>query len=313
MRELISYSCLTCGGALTVERNHKVYDCPFCGNAYDYVQMHHDELINDVKINMSQMEFSAAKEKFNTILESYPQDFEALRGIVLCDGNLKSVESLRKPGSIKSGFLDKMQSSIKDVKERAGEDEQPYFSKLAQMVALSKEYDGILGMIDKSTAASKNEFKRIANVDRQRELYNEAALDSIKDVRSILSSYLSDDQPYNQPYNPTSELIGMVIMAVAFTSIAYVVLGFFWSIIVGAVMAGIIAGVVLLIKRKDEKKKAVIRARLKKVYDRQDALFSRKEAIEKEYKEAYNALAALEPEDGGEDDLFDSGAALGGN
>ena len=310
MRELISYSCSTCGGALTVERNHKVYDCPFCGNAYDYVQMHHDELINDVKTNMSQMEFSAAKEKFNTILESYPQDFEALRGIVLCDGNLKSVESLRKLGSIKSGFQDKMQSSIKDVIKRAGEAEKPYFDKLLQLAALSKDYDEILGMIDKSATASKNEFKRIANVDRQRELYNEAALDSIKDVRTILSSYLSDD---NQPYNPTSELIGMVIMAVAFTSIAYVVFGFFWSIIVGAVMAGIIAGVVLLIKRKDEKKKAVIRARLKKVYDRQDALFSRKEAIEKKYKDAYNSLAALEPEDGGEDDIFDPGAALGGN
>ena len=310
MRELISYSCSTCGGALTVERNHKVYDCPFCGNAYDYVQMHHDELINDVKTNMSQMEFSAAKEKFNTILESYPQDFEALRGIVLCDGNLKSVESLRKLGSIKSGFQDKMQSSIKDVIKRAGEAEKPYFDKLLQLAALSKDYDEILGMIDKSATASKNEFKRIANVDRQRELYNEAALDSIKDVRTILSSYLSED---NQPYNPTSELIGMVIMAVAFTSIAYVVFGFLGSIIVGAVMAGIIAGVVLLIKRKDEKKKAVIRARLKKVNDRQDALFSRKEAIEKEYKDAYNSLVALEPEDGGEDDIFDPGAALGGN
>ena len=308
MRELISYSCSTCGGALTVDRNHKVYDCPFCGNAYDYVQMHHDELINDVKINMSQMEFSAAKEKFFTILESRPQDFEALRGIVLCDGNLKSVESLRKLGSIKRGFWDKMQSSIKDVIKRAGEAEKPYFDKLSQMAALSKDYDEILGMIDRSASASKNEFKRIVNVDRQRELYNAAALDSIKDMRSILSSYLSDDHPYN----PSSDLIGMVVMAVTFTIIAYIVLGFFWSILVGAVLAGIIAGMVILIKRKDEKKKAVIRARLKKVYDRQDALFSRKEAIEKEYKDAYNALAALEPDDGDEDDQFDSGAA-GGN
>ena len=308
MRELISYSCSTCGGALTVDRNHKVYDCPFCGNAYDYVQMHHDELINDVKINMSQMEFSAAKEKFYTILESRPQDFEALRGIVLCDANLKSVESLRKLGSIKRGFTDKMQSSIKDVIKRAGEAEKPYFDKILQLAALSKDYDEILGMIDRSASASKNEFKRIVNVDRQRELYNEAALDSIKDMRSILSSYLSDDHPYN----PSSDLIGMVVMAVTFTIIAYIVLGFFWSILVGAALAGIIAGMVILIKRKDEKKKAVIRARLKKVYDRQDALFTRKEAIEKEYKDAYNALAALEPDDGDEDDQFDSGAA-GGN
>ena len=308
MRELISYSCSTCGGALTVDRNHKVYDCPFCGNAYDYVQMHHDELINDVKINMSQMEFSAAKEKFYTILESRPQDFEALRGIVLCDANLKSVESLRKLGSIKRGFCDKMQSSIKDVIKRAGEAEKPYFDKILQLAALSKDYDEILGMIDRSASASKNEFKRIVNVDRQRELYNEAALDSIKDMRSILSSYLSDDHPYN----PSSDLIGMVVMAVTFTIIAYIVLGFFWSILVGAALAGIIAGMVILIKRKDEKKKAVIRARLKKVYDRQAALFARKEAIEKEYKDAYNALAALEPDDGDEDDQFDSGAA-GGN
>ena len=308
MRELISYSCSTCGGALTVDRNHKVYDCPFCGNAYDYVQMHHDELINDVKINMSQMEFSAAKEKFYTILESRPQDFEALRGIVLCDANLKSVESLRKLGSIKRGFTDKMQSSIRDVIKRAGEAEKPYFDKILQLTALSKDYDEILGMIDRSASASKNEFKRIVNVDRQRELYNEAALDSIKDMRSILSSYLSDDHPYN----PSSDLIGMVVMAVTFTIIAYIVLGFFWSILVGAALAGIIAGMVILIKRKDEKKKAVIRARLKKVYDRQDALFARKEAIEKEYKDAYNALAALEPDDGDEDDQFDSGAA-GGN
>ena len=46
MRELVSYSCTACGGALTVDKNQEVYECPFCDNAYDFVQMHHDELLN---------------------------------------------------------------------------------------------------------------------------------------------------------------------------------------------------------------------------------------------------------------------------
>ena len=97
MRDLVSYTCSSCGGALTVDKSQEVYECPFCGNAYDFVQMHHDELLKDAETNMRQMEFTSAKEKYSAILESDPQDYYALRGLVLCSGPGISTESFKKP------------------------------------------------------------------------------------------------------------------------------------------------------------------------------------------------------------------------
>ena len=136
MRDLVSYTCSSCGGALTVDKSQEVYECPFCGNAYDFVQMHHDELLKDAETNMRQMEFTSAKEKYNSILENDPQDFFALRGLVLCSGPLISTESFKKPEKLTDCSFDQMKDCLNKVKEQAKEADQPYFEKLYELVDL---------------------------------------------------------------------------------------------------------------------------------------------------------------------------------
>ena len=70
MRDLINYTCKECGGALVVDRNQKIYECPFCGTAFDFVTIHRKELLNDAGKDLKNMEFFAAKQKYKSLLES---------------------------------------------------------------------------------------------------------------------------------------------------------------------------------------------------------------------------------------------------
>ena len=133
MRKLISYSCSTCGGALIVNRSEEVLNCPFCGNAFDLTLMHRKELLEDAAVNMQQREFNAAKAKFNSLLESDPHDFEALRGLALCAGKLQSVFSLKSPDKIKKPELDEMRTALEFAKANASADDASYFADLLSL------------------------------------------------------------------------------------------------------------------------------------------------------------------------------------
>jgi len=163
VRELVSYTCTSCGGALIVDRNEKVLACPFCGNAFDVVLMHRKELLGDAATNMQHMEFNSAKEKFESILTGDPNDFEALRGLVLCDGKLRSVNTLQTPEKMKVCSFDNMQNSLEKIVNRAKEEDIPYFKKLSEMVTLAEEH---LKISNKKTAipdAAKEEYRRFTD------------------------------------------------------------------------------------------------------------------------------------------------------
>ena len=139
MRKLISYSCSTCGGALIVNRSEEVLNCPFCGNAFDLTLMHRNELLSDAAVNMQQREFNAAKDKFNSILESDPHDFEALRGRALCEGKHQSLSSLKSPDKIINSDLDGMRKAIENAKANAEGDDEAYFADFLRLSDIAEE------------------------------------------------------------------------------------------------------------------------------------------------------------------------------
>lgn len=63
--------------------------------------MHSDEYLSRAQVNMQQMEFHAAKEKYETVLSKDPQNFDALLGLVLCSGKVQSENELRMPEKMK--------------------------------------------------------------------------------------------------------------------------------------------------------------------------------------------------------------------
>ncbi|MBR3461166.1 MAG: hypothetical protein IKH20_00655 [Clostridiales bacterium] len=160
MRKLISYSCSTCGGALIVNRSEEVLNCPFCGNAFDLTLMHRKELLEDAAVNMQQREFNAAKAKFNSLLESDPHDFEALRGLALCAGKLQSVFSLKSPDKIKKPELDEMRTALEFAKANASADDASYF---ADLLSLADIVDERFKNAEDKTGNNENVKEEISN------------------------------------------------------------------------------------------------------------------------------------------------------
>ena len=144
MRELVRYLCSSCGGALIVDRHQGVYDCPFCGNAFDGAAMHRDEILADAENNLKQREFHSAKEKFDSILANDPNDFDALRGLVLCAGKLPSVNTLRKPDKVNDGDTEGFKKALDDIRKRAREEDLPYFEKMSEMLDIARAHKQLI-------------------------------------------------------------------------------------------------------------------------------------------------------------------------
>lgn len=291
MRDLVSYTCSSCGGALTVDKSQEVYECPFCGNAYDFVQMHHDELLADAEINMRQMEFTSAKEKYSTILESDPQDFYALRGLVLCSGPVISTESFKKPEKLTDCSFDQMKDCLNKVKEQAKEADQPYFEKLYELVDLAQKHKAASEEKARLSGESNRRFGEIVEVELEREEANEEAWEKAKSAGRVIAAVTSK---HSYGDDDSRGVYGLVIGG--FTII--IVLIYFLSLWAFAVIAGVAAIVIAVLifnKRSDEKRQAEISEQMKVNNGKRGAVATELAETGNKYSQAYRALVKMEP------------------
>ena len=294
MRELVSYSCTACGGALTVDKSQEVYECPFCGNAYDFVQMHHDELLNDAAVNMRQMEFVSAKEKFNSILEKDPHDFEALRGLVLCEGSLMSVDSLRKPERLIGKELNPVAASLNFAKERAKEADKPYFKKFSEVIELAQDYQKEKEADKDLKKRSGSQFEHIVEVDLKREEEKQRAWENAKAVGRVISYPLLEDEYSNEEDKSVSGAIGLFLGGLAICGVLIYLFGVFSiPIIIGII--GVVIAIIVIKNKSAEKQKASFRAAMKKNQNAGHKVSLKIAEIEKDYSEAYRTLVKMEP------------------
>jgi len=291
MRDLVSYTCSSCGGALTVDKSQEVYECPFCGNAYDFVQMHHDELLADAETNMRQMEFTSAKEKYSSILENDPQDFFALRGLVLCSGPLISIESLKKPEKLTDCSFDQMKECLDKVKEQAKEADQPYFEKLYELVVLAQKHKAASEEKARLSGESNRRFGEIVEVELEREEANEEAWEKAKSAGRVIAAVTSK---HSYGDDDSRGVYGLVIGG--FTII--IVLIYFLSLWAFAVIAGVAAIVIAVLifnKRSDEKRQAEISEQMKVNNGKRGAVATELAETGNKYSQAYRALVKMEP------------------
>ena len=291
MRDLVSYTCSSCGGALTVDKSQEVYECPFCGNAYDFVQMHHDELLKDAETNMRQMEFTSAKEKYSAILESDPQDFYALRGLVLCSGPVISTESFKKPEKLTDCSFDQMKDCLNKVKEQAKEADQPYFEKLCELVDLAQKHKAASEEKARLSGESNRRFGEIVEVELEREEANEEAWEKAKSAGRVIAAVTSK---HSYGDDDSRGVYGLVIGG--FTII--IVLIYFLSLWAFAVIAGVAAIVIAVLifnKRSDEKRQAEISEQMKVNNGKRGAVATELAETGNKYSQAYRALVKMEP------------------
>lgn len=140
MTGLKSYSCSKCGGILSVDREQDVLDCPFCGTQFDYVEFHSGDLLGQADRFLLSRNFSAAKEKYETVLSKDPGNFFALRGLVLSAGEINSVNSLDDPANLTKCFYNGSLRVLSENSECSSGPAKEYFAKLSEVITIAQEY-----------------------------------------------------------------------------------------------------------------------------------------------------------------------------
>lgn len=151
MRDLINYTCKECGGALVVDRNQKIYECPFCGTAFDFATIHRKELLNDAGKDLKNMEFFAAKQKYKSLLESDPQDFDALKGLVFSSGGVQSEKTFYSMDSLKSRRINDMTITLQSVLEQCKKEDARYFKQLMKLIDTADAHNNAVTSANAST------------------------------------------------------------------------------------------------------------------------------------------------------------------
>ena len=88
------HQCHSCGGELTAGNGKQMYYCASCGSTYDYEYFGEEQMRETGETHLSRGEFLAAVDAFNFILEKNPQDFLALRGLLLASAHLTDMDEL---------------------------------------------------------------------------------------------------------------------------------------------------------------------------------------------------------------------------
>ncbi len=160
MSLLKSYTCSKCAGVLMFDSEQAFFDCPFCGTKFNAVDFHEDEIKVQAEENLRKEAFSSAKEKFNLILERDPSDFEALKGLILCEIKAASLETLDSPGTFDPVDIVALKLLIARLKKQASIKDSGFFNQLSVLIDLSdrlKMYqNSINSLYDEDTRAEIN-------------------------------------------------------------------------------------------------------------------------------------------------------------
>lgn len=218
MTKLTSYTCAKCGGVLNVDIGQAVFECPFCGNGFDLSDFHRGEVLNEAALNLKNREFQSAQKKYGDLLAADENDFEAKRGMILAEGNIRSLDLLKDPERLLK--VNRKKAKIKADIYRSNSDEQQaaYFEKLNDMLIQADDYDH-----------AKNEI----TTNRK---YADEAIKSINDsvrrthkIRNSISIVLLVSTPYFFPI-----AFGIVSPGVSSDTEFLTTLG--WFILVSAVL-----------------------------------------------------------------------------
>lgn len=143
MSDLKSYTCAKCGAVLSVDKLEGQMACPFCGNEFDYVDFHRDELLLQAEECLSRGAYEPAKEKFNKVLENDPTDIVAYRGLILCAGKVQSTNDMRDRYDQVSSDLNAIYKIVASAKEHVTQEDADYLDNLVCLFEIPKVYKNI--------------------------------------------------------------------------------------------------------------------------------------------------------------------------
>ncbi len=224
MSLLKSYTCSKCAGVLMFDSEQEFFDCPFCGTKFDAIDFHQDEIVSQAEESLKEEAYSSAKEKYYSLLEKDPSDFEALKGLILCGIKTTSLESLESPGIFDTVDIVSLKNYIIRLKKHVSINDAPFFNQLMQLIDLSdklKTYQNSINAL---------------NSDTTREKVNQSFVD--KEARKVESEHFNSFLP----------IAFTVLVVLAFGLAAITRFKLIIPIILGAVVIG---GIILFIYIED--------------------------------------------------------------
>lgn len=164
MALLKSYTCSKCAGVLIFDSDQAYFDCPFCGTKFNVADFHGAELFSQASACLAQNDFIAAREKYKTVLDNEPDNFEALRGLVLSEAGLPSPEWLCNPINFKKNNISSINKLIENAVAKTDGAEAAYFQKLSELVGMVNEIKTLENELYVVKAdANKGKFKKASS------------------------------------------------------------------------------------------------------------------------------------------------------
>lgn len=234
MAILKSYTCSKCAGILTFDSDQEFFDCPFCGNRYDIVDFHADEVLDQARSCLAQKSFAAAREKFDQVLANDPENFDALLGSVLSILNISSVDKLDDDDNLSGRDLNEAKKALVNAKRLSVNEKAEFFSQFIK----------VIGNHENIVKAQKEKDELLSG--KTREQINSKMLKDRKNDRFI--DRLDHMGKWWLAILFAMPLFALLISAVAQYSKSALQLYFF----IGCIIAVVVFAIVMIV-RKDKK------------------------------------------------------------
>ena len=294
MADMVNYTCSKCGGVLNVAPGHMLFDCPFCGADFNYYDFYRKEMIEQAESCMYRYDFDMAKRRFEEVLAYDPQDFAALRGLVLCEGNIIALKNLSSPSKLEGCKFHQMSRIIGDVLSRAREEDKEYFRKLLDLFSVAKQYIQLKNERNTLSDDSNKQFKQIARVDDN----HKQTVDNLTKVLLIIGMIIT--APFAGEDTTKEDRENAAMFAIGVIGVGIILAVFFkfglWAFAISLVVVAGIIGLLAFVKHLENKKKAPHRKALKDNKSRISDCSSRMFELENKYKSEYEELQKLAPD-----------------
>ena len=146
-KNLKSHSCPTCGGSLKVHIDRQEYECPYCGDVFDYEYVFEDDVIDKAKEYWKDDELATAKKAYDFMLEKEPNNFRALRGKILIAANMRTTGDLDNYANAKYFRFPSGLVCVRTAKKACKKEHREYFDTMEMLFEKQIEHQKILGQL----------------------------------------------------------------------------------------------------------------------------------------------------------------------
>ncbi|SMC34163.1 hypothetical protein SAMN06296952_0409 [Oscillospiraceae bacterium] len=163
----------------------KSHDRKKFGISCDFGYFTEDNVIEVAHNALLKGEFLSAREAYEFVLEKYPDDFDALKGLILCDSEWKSIHPILHMSKV---TIKEYTPSLTHALDNCRPEHKVYFTKIAELLRIKKEYKKEKSELKELEAQRASEQKILKSLLDRRKANRSKLSDVIRRIRAHKSS-----------------------------------------------------------------------------------------------------------------------------